>query len=444
MIPASDARFGQSDQAASAFPGGGPVSLPLQRADATWDWLLGAVAVYILTAIGRIHQVFPFIELLHPAIIAGAAAVVLYLHDASRVRHAGLLWVPTTKWLVALLFWMVLSMTGALVLGTSFDLVFGNFIKTVLMYGLIAGAVRGGRDIERLAAVYLVAVAVYACVVLMRFDVGEGSDWRLGHLYYYDANDFATLAVTAMPFGLYFAHRGRSGPGRFLAIGALVVLTAAFVYSGSRGGFVALVIVSLFIVFRYTAISFQTRFFAVALIGFALATTATSKYWDEMGTIVSDTDYNYTSESGRVQIWRRGIGYMLQHPIFGVGPNNFGAAEGTLSPMAERQRLGIGVRWNAPHNTYLQIGAELGIPGLVLFAGMIASVFAALRRSRHADDADGVPPQELPDLTQAITAALIGFLVGAFFLSLAYLEILYTLLALATAVEKLDREAHAF
>ena len=66
--------------------------------------------------------------------------------------------------------------------------------------------------------------------------------------------------------------------------------------------------------------------------------------------------------------------------VFGVGPNNFGTAEGRLSPFADRQQYGIGVRWNAPHNSFIQVGAELGVPGLVLFVGMIASTFVALRR----------------------------------------------------------------
>jgi O-antigen ligase len=426
---------------------GGAESIPRPLAtatesDAKWDVLLGAVTVYILIAIGRVHQLFPVLGLLRPAIIAGLLAIVVYLCDGGRARDSRLLWVATTKWLVALFAWMMLSMTGALVLSISFDLVFGNFIKTLLMYGVMAGAVRGGRDVERLAAAYLIGVVIYAAVVLMRFDVGEGSGWRLGHLYYYDANDFATLAVTAMPFGLYFAHRGGIVLVRPLAILGLAVLLAAFVYSGSRGGFLALLIMSGFIVLRYTAIALYMRLFAIALAAVVLVTTASDTYWEQMGTITAESDYNYTSESGRIQVWRRGIGYMLQFPVMGVGPNNFGTAEGTLSPFAERQRFGIGVRWNAAHNSFIQAGAELGVPGLVLFVGLIASAFAALHQSNRAWKVPGAPQSSLPDLTQAITAALLGFVIGAFFLSLAYLEMLYTLVALATAVQKLTGEAH--
>ena len=150
--------------------------------------------------------------------------------------------------------------------------------------------------------------------------------------------------------------------------------------------------------------------------------TASDQYWEQMQTITSDSDYNHTSESGRLQIWGRGIGYMLQNPVLGVGPDNFSTAEGTLSPLAKRQQYGVGVRWNAPHNSYVQIAAELGIPGFLLYVAVIVSAFRALGRAAP--------------LTSALTASLLGFVVGSFFLSLAYSEMLYTLVALAVGVRK--------
>src|SRR5262245_57086930 len=157
--------------------------------DARWDVLLVCVAGYILTAVGRVHQLFPALEVLHPAIVAGLFAVALYLIDRRAVRRAGLLWVDTTLWLLALLVWMTLSIPGALNRGVGFDMA-GEFVKTTLMYLIIVAAVRGWRDVERLTAIYFAAAAIYAAAVLTRFDLSEGSQWRLGKLYYYDANDF--------------------------------------------------------------------------------------------------------------------------------------------------------------------------------------------------------------------------------------------------------------
>jgi O-antigen ligase len=409
-----------------------------READVTWDALMICVAAYVLVAVGRVHQLFPVISLFRPAIVTGALAIVLFVNDARSIRRVHWVLVPTTRFVIALMVWMALSTPGAIVRGTSFDLLFGNFIKTFLMLVVIAAGVRGIRDIERVAMTYLAAAAIYAAVIISRFHLGDGDSWRLGDLYYYDANDFATFCVTALPLGLYFLHRSRASYQRLLAIAAVALIGIAFVRTGSRGGFIALVAVVVFINIGYRAIALRRRLLATALVAIVVIGAASDRYWTQMGTIMADNDYNHTEETGRMKIWQRGIGYMLQFPVFGVGPNNFNAAEGTLSPFASRQQSGRGVKWNAAHNSYVQVGAELGIPGLLMFVGMIASAFVALRRSgrRLGRERDHAAAREL---TQAVTAALIGFAVGAVFLSLAYSEILYTLLALAVALQKVTR-----
>jgi len=400
----------------------GRAAAALDRADVKWDALLICVAGYILTSVGRIHQLFGALEAIHLAAITGLLAVMLWFVDPRYERQSRTVRSSTTRLAGLLLFWMILSVPGALRVGNSFDLVFDNFIKTALMSFIVAASVRTVRDVERLALVYLVGAVIYTAVVLTRFDLGAGDAWRLGHLYYYDANDFATYTVSAMPLGIYFLHADRRVRVRLFAAAGLVVLTLGFVWSGSRGGFIALAAVAIFVVVRFSAIPLKWRLFATALVAVVLLTTASDQYWEQMGTIASDADYNHTNESGRLHIWRRGVGYMMDNPVFGVGPGNFQTAEGTLSPLAERQQYGIGVRWNAPHNSFVQIGAELGFPGLALYIAVIVSAFLALRRAG--------------DLSPALTASLLGFVVGSFFLSLAYSEMLYTLIAFAVGLRK--------
>jgi O-antigen ligase len=387
-----------------------------------WDLLLVCVAGYILTAVARVHQLFAALEVIHVAVITGLLAIGLYVFDTHEERQIRSVLAPTIRLMAALAFWMILSVPNALRVGNSFDLVFNNFLKTALMSVIVAASVRGMRDVERLAFVYFVGAVLYATVIIARFDLGSGDAWRLGHLYYYDANDFATFVVTALPLGIYFLHAGRRVAVRLCAAAGLAVLTLGFVWSGSRGGFIALFAVAGFVVLRFSAIPLRWRLSATALVAVILLTTASDQYWQQMGTITSDTDYNHTSESGRLQIWSRGIDYMLQNPMLGLGPGNFQTAEGTLSPLAERQMFGIGVRWNAPHNSFVQVGAELGFPGIALYLAVIASVFRALRGSAA--------------LTLALTASVLGFVVGSFFLSLAYSEMLYTLVALSVGVQK--------
>jgi O-antigen ligase len=396
-LPASAETISTTRRAGSFEHGSG--SRTVTRSSATpnvndssshrWDLLLACVAGYILIAVGRVHQLFPALEAMRPAILTGLFAIGLYVLDRDATRRLGLIWVLPTKCVVALFTWMVLSVPGSLWPGNSFSLVFDNFVKTALMYMVVAGAVRDVRDVERLAAAYLAGATAYAGVVLSRFELGSGDAWRLGHLYYYDANDFATLVVSALPLGLYFAYAARRLLTRMLALLALLVLTVVFVHTGSRGGFLALVAVSGFVLLRYKAIATGWRISAFVLVALLLMATASEQYWRQMGTIFSDADYNHTEETGRLQIWRRGVGYMLQYPVLGVGPGNFQTAEGRLSPLAVRQEFGRGVRWNAAHSSVIQVGAELGVVGLLLFLTLIASTFGALRRVGWAARAEG-------------------------------------------------------
>ena len=88
-----------------------------QELDEPWDLLLLCTAGYILVAVGRVHQLFPALQAVRPAIITGLFAIVLYLIDRHANRGADLLWVRPTKCLLALLVWMVLSDAGVLVAG---------------------------------------------------------------------------------------------------------------------------------------------------------------------------------------------------------------------------------------------------------------------------------------------------------------------------------------
>src|SRR5437867_4179824 len=143
---------------------------PAHGSDLKWDPLLVWIAGYILTSVGRVHQLFSALEPLHPALLTGIVAIAIYLFDSLEERRSSHLLVPTTKYLVAFLIWMVLSVPAALHVGNSFALVFDNFVKTALMYLVVAASVRGIRDVERLAGVYLVAAVTYAGIVLTRFD----------------------------------------------------------------------------------------------------------------------------------------------------------------------------------------------------------------------------------------------------------------------------------
>jgi len=415
-----------------------PAVVPARRY-APWDALLVCVAVYTAAGVGRIHDLFPVLAPLKPALLATVAAIGLLLLQQNGRRRITLLRSRITTCLLGLVLWGALAVPFALTGGLAFHF-WLDFARAVAMSLVLAASVRSARDLERMSLVYYGVTVVYTAIILSRFQLGSADDWRLGRLYFYDANDLATLIVTALPIGLYFALAHRWIALRVAATVGLLLLVVALIRSGSRGGFLAFLAVAAFILVGFTTISARARIGGLVVILTVLGATASDRYWTQMQTIIRPhQDYNLTDETGRVKIWKRGIGYMLDHPAFGVGMGNFQTAEGTISPMARRRESGRGVRWGAAHNTFVQIGAELGIPGLLLLLGLVLSAFATLRRVTRWAARAGPGAKDLSRLAQSLMAALVGFLVGGFFLSLAYADMLYALVALSLALAKIVR-----
>jgi O-antigen ligase len=168
-------------------------------------------------------------------------------------------------------------------------------------------------------------------------------------------------------------------------------------------------------------------------------------YWKSMQSIVSDpkADYNWDAVNGRRQVARRGIQYMRAYPVFGVGINNFPMAEGTISDKAKNLIPGHGIRWTAPHNSFVQAGAETGVTGLLLWVSLvIANIVIPLRLARRMPKAwrRGTPDQRFLSFAALyLPIAQIGFAVTAFFVSFAWLEPLYLLSALVAGLAMIAR-----
>ena len=129
-----------------------------------WDPLLLAVATYVLTAVGRIHQLFGALEASTWPPSQDCSAIVLYFFDDRDERRADA--VPRDGQLAGVAGWMMLSVPGALRQGNSFDLVFDNFLKTALMSFIVAASIRHAPRRRAVGLVYLAGAVVYTGVVI--------------------------------------------------------------------------------------------------------------------------------------------------------------------------------------------------------------------------------------------------------------------------------------
>ena len=242
-----------------------------------------------------------------------------------------------------------------------------------------------------------------------------------------------------IPFAVYFLGKGHKKSHRVVAITALVMILTAIVKSGSRGGFIGLIAVALYVLLRYRAIPSRVRLM-VTVAGVALFLGfASDKYWTMMGTILHPTaDYNYTDSEGRLEVWKRGVGYMLHSPIVGVGVAAYPIAEGGSDLALSQAAEGRGFKWSVAHNSFLETGAELGIPGLVFIAMLVVTGSTLARISPRGRFAPWISRREMA-LAQMLIGSLIAFAVAGIFVSAEYFAYLYFLLALAVGLIKIVR-----
>jgi O-antigen ligase len=118
------------------------------------------------------------------------------------------------------------------------------------------------------------------------------------------------------------------------------------------------------------------------------------------------------SEEGRKELFQLSMKLMVEHPLLGVGPGNFPIVTG---------------KWLVAHNTYSEMGAEVGVPALILFllvlgAG-INNLFVAQKSALFKVDG------EFRIFTGGLMASMAAYMLGAFFADTAYNLFPYFLVA---------------
>jgi O-antigen ligase len=403
--------------------------------------LLVALAVMALTYVWRVQDLFPTLGRLSPALLTTGVALAAWVLNADPRRRLRHLNTTTMRLVLVFVALMLLSVPGSIWQGNSVRFLYQDFGLTFVFMVLVAASIRARRDVEWFALAHVLGATLYSAVVLTRGKID--ADGRLGGLSYYDANDLAMVLVCTLPMTVYFLRREIKTWRRLAAFAALLLLTLTIVKTGSRGGFLGLIVAMGYILFRYRAIKPMTRFAAVLAGGLVLMAIGSESYWQRIQTMLRpEEDYNWSDNnlSGRKAVWMRGLGYMAQRPLLGVGVRNFGQAEGTISQMAADMRaINRGFKWSAPHNSFVEVGAEVGVPALIVFVALlIASIraMARLRPRRGVADPDAAGDAALG---QALIGSLIAYMVSGFFLTQAFSAYLYCLLAMVIGLSKLHR-----
>jgi O-antigen ligase len=415
---------------------------PLPRG-LTW-----ALAIYCTIMYVRVHELFTLFVYLRLVKVSGIPLLFMLAIYFPRHHLREIARQPQVRALGVVLLAAAISIPMSAWPGWSFSQFTTVLPTTLLMLMSVALAATDRRALRTVLSVVAVGLGGTAVRLLLpgaQFIVDSDGAKRLAVGVSYDSNDTAALLVSGVPIALFLFTRTRNTVARLFWLGLALLQMAALLMTGSRGGLVAsLVLMGLLIVFapkHRRPSMFLAVVFAAVMSG--VVVSATPALRDRYATIFDSSqrraDYNYTSEDGRIELWKRGIRYMFMRPLNGYGYMAYMFAESGVGTELKRQKFGRArAHTMVAHNAYVQVGAELGIPGLVAYLTLIwlcLRTMLQLRRDaeRLGDRRDPAAAEDA-SLAGLTFAGLSATLVACFFLSLAFSPIIFFYFGLCTGL----------
>ncbi len=397
-----------------------------------------ALLAFTLVLFMRPQDPMPFLEPLHLAEVTGTFGIVaLMIGRLSR----GL---PVTRITLELACVLALAMV---MLGTApfsiwpggaVSVVTDLFSKVIVVFVLILNTLTTRERFERFVNVVVLSCSYVAVRAVLDYGMGinlveDGRVQGAGGLFG-NPNDMALNMVAFLPLAIILGlGRGRTLLRAALAVGVPAII-AAIIFSKSRGGTLGLVAMIVVLLYQMRRVRPSV---AVAVVVATLATIPLlpASFTQRMSSIFNPEEDTTGSREARKRLLGEAYQAYLDHPVFGLGAGQFH----NYNP-SDREEV-----WREAHNAWLQVASELGTGGLIIFAVIVGSGFAAgiqaaralrrakaryNRRSREpAGQRNRREPLEL--YAAAIVASLTGWVVAAMFASVAYYWTLYLVLGLA-------------
>lgn len=337
-------------------------------------------------------------------------------------RERPFTWAPETLLMAVLAGWIGLT-TYLAIFPDVANVAFGRYWKAILIALLTTGMVRDRRRLRILFLVIAASIgllaAKYGVFGLLRggtrFDNGPGGMLN-------DNNTFALGLNMVLPLLLAVVATERSRLLRLAAGGMALLAILTILFTFSRGGLLTLGVVGVLLIWRSKRRLLATAVLALGLVAAVALTSGDLKeqYLERAASIRNYQQDN--SALGRLNSWKVSWLVFQDYPVFGIGPNNLEMVFDQYTPRR--------VRFHVAHNSYLELLAECGLPGLLLFLAMLGAAFLRLERLRRRPAAPWVGIY-----AGMLQASLAAYMVGSMFLNMAYFDLVYHLVALGVSLE---------
>lgn len=399
----------------------GPLAAPGGRLLAGVEWTLSFVSllVYVfVTHSFRLNVAAPAVAL---------ALVGLFLQDRPLRAPAPLIWFAA--------FWTWALATSVLSpwSSVSLDAVL-QFGKVGIIFFVAYNAIQTPAQLRFFVFWWLAMYALFPVRgTIFNFAAGISHFGRYAwNFVFNNPNDLAAYTLLVIGWCIAVSRSRQARWIRLAALGGVLVLSFIVVITQSRGGMIALAVMWL-VTFWKEISRFRLRtWLLIGAVGAALAILAPDSVWERVRNMrhLSSTQTLGQADSSAEQrflIWNVAARVIKDHPLVGVGFGAYPQANSLYAGKARELAFAGGKR--DTHSMYLNVLAETGVPGLLLFCGMIATTWITLTRAVRRMKAVG--NDEAMQFV-ALRAAFVGFLFAAIFGTVHTVSYMYLFIASAT------------
>jgi probable O-glycosylation ligase (exosortase A-associated) len=332
---------------------------------------------------------------------------------------------PLTAVLVLFMGWMTVTGFSAFEPARAWE-EWDRVFKTFFMVLVTLAAIREEKDIKTYAWVVALSLGFYGFKGGVFTLLSGGSSRVLGPTgtYIADNNDLALALVTTVPLIWYLQSQAHNKWLRYglMALAVLTIIAAAGSYS--RG---ALLAGCAMLFFLWLKSANKARTGVVLLLAVPLVYFVMPQQWfHRMDSI--DHYQQDSSAMGRINSW---------HFATNVATHNFmGGGYRCFTPRMFQIYAPDPLMVHAPHSIYFQVLGEHGFVGLALFLTFLVLAWrTGSRVIRFCKD----KPELLwaRNMAAMCQVSMIGYCVGGAFLSLAYFDLFYDIVALMVLLERL-------
>jgi putative inorganic carbon (hco3(-)) transporter len=339
---------------------------------------------------------------------------------------------PWLAWLaITLGMWSVASMMWALSASTA-ETNGIRLVEGLVLIFVVYGSVRSVADLRLVLWSFMLGALLAAGYGIIHGSTNPNAVTRLSGGVG-DPNQLAACLVPALAFAVALFMTSKRGWEKLAVVGCAAVVTPALFLTQSRGGLVALSVMVVVGILCAGRLRRRALLLATVVAGVGLTYFSVFASAEATARVSSAGD-----GTGRVDLWSVATKMFENHPLGGIGSGNFPNAAPAYTPGSiSLPRFDLILYTpEVTHNTYLQMAAELGSVGLVLFVGLVAcALFVAVRALRQLSQKDS----EIAWLVRATIVAAAGMFTAYFFFSAQYQKQLWLILGLLAVLPAVTR-----